>query len=93
MFAKLSSSYSFTEIECPSLSITNGVIVFASDTTPNFEIGTEATHTCNAGFALVGEMTRTCRDDDQADIVGLWSGSAPTCERKDFAFCLLCTFK
>ena len=21
-------------------------------------------------------------DDDQADIVGVWSGSAPTCERK-----------
>ena len=86
MFAKLSSSYSFTEIECPSLSITNGVIVFASDTTPNFEIGTEATHTCSAGFALVGDMTRTCMDDGQADIVGVWSGNAPTCERKDLAF-------
>ena len=39
--------------------------------------------TCIAGFALVGDMTRTCADDNQADIVGAWSGSAPTCERKD----------
>ena len=69
------------------------MIVFASDTTSDFEIGTVATHSCNTGFALVGDTTRTCMDDDQADIVGVWSGSAPTCERKDFAFCLLYTFK
>ena len=75
------SVYHFTAIECPSLSITNRVIVFASDTTSDFEIGTVATHSCNTGFALVGFMTRTCMDDDQADIVGVWSGSAPTCER------------
>ena len=77
------SSFS-TAIECPSLSITNGVITYAADTTSKFEIGTVATHTCNAGFALVGDMTCTCMDDDQADIIGVWSGSAPTCERKDF---------
>ena len=58
--------------------------MYAADTTPDFAIGTVATHTCNAGFALVGDMTRTCADDDQADIVGAWSGSAPTCERKYF---------
>ena len=23
-------------------------------------------------------------DDDQSDIIGVWSGSAPTCERKLF---------
>ena len=60
------------------------MIVFTADTTPEFEIGTVATHTCIAGFALVGGVTRTCMDDDQADIVGVWSGSAPTCEGNDF---------
>ena len=60
--------------------------MYAADTTPEFEIGTVATHTCNAGFALVGFMTRTCMDDDQADIVGVWSGSAPTCERNYYLF-------
>ena len=84
MFAMLYSTYFSTAIECPSLNITNGMITYAADTTPEFEIGTVATHTCNARFALVGDMARTCMDDDQADVVGVWSGSAPTCERKDF---------
>ena len=60
------------------------MIAYANDTTPQFEIGTVATHSCIAGYTLVGDMTRTCEDDDQADIVGVWSGSAPTCERKQF---------
>ena len=67
-------------IECPSLSLTNGVIVYVSDTTPEFEIGTVATYSCDTGFAVVGDMTRTCLDNNQLDIVGVWSGSAPTCE-------------
>ena len=62
------------------------MIAFAADTTPQFEIGTVATHSCNAGYALVGDMTRTCEDDDQADIVSVWSGTAPTCERKKILF-------
>ena len=69
-------------IECPSLSLTEGSVAYAADTSPDFSIGTVATHSCSAGFALVGDATRTCMDDDQADIVGVWSGSAPTCERK-----------
>ena len=60
--------------------------MFAADTTPEFEIGTVATHTCNTAFALVGGMTRTCTDDDQADIVGVWSGRPPTCECKGYLF-------
>ena len=84
MFAMLYSTYFSTAIECPSLSVTNGVITYAADITSEFEISIVATHTCNARFALVGDMTRTCMDDDQADVVGVWSGSAPTCERKDF---------
>ena len=63
------------------------MITFAADTTPDFAIGTVAIHTCSAGFALVGIMTRTCVDDDQADIVSVWSGNAPTCERKQFLLC------
>ena len=68
------------------MSITNGVITYAVDTTSEFDIGTVATHSCSAGFALVGDMTRTCTDDDQADIVGVWSGSASTCERNYYLF-------
>ena len=76
--------YFIVAIECPTLSLADGMVTFAADTTPNFAIGTVATYTCNAGFALVGIITRTCVDDDQADIIGVWSRSAPTCERKLF---------
>ena len=62
------------------------MITYAADTTPQFAIDTVATHSCNAGFALVGDMTRTCMDDDQADIVGVWSGNTPTCKRKLTSF-------
>ena len=58
------------------------MIAYGTDTTPQFEIGTIATHSCNVGYALVGGSTRPCMDHDQADIFGVWSGTAPTCERK-----------
>ena len=74
----------FIAIECPSLSLANGMITYATDSIPEFAIGSVATHSCDAGFALVGDMTRTCEDDDQADIIGVWKGSLPTCERKNF---------
>ena len=75
--------YSTTAIECPSLNLPNGTIAYTADTTPEFKIGTEATHMCDTGFALFGDMSRTCMDDDQEDIVGMWSGSAPTCARTE----------
>ena len=34
-----------------------------------------ATYSCNTGYDLVGDRTRTCQD------TGLWSGSEPTCHR------------
>ena len=64
------------------LNLVNGMVSYVVDTTPEFEIRTIATHTCSADFALVGSLTRTCMVDDQADVVGVWSGSAPTCARK-----------
>ena len=60
------------------------MIAYDADTTPQFAVGTVATHSCDAGFTLVGDMTRTCTEDNQADIIGAWNGSPPTCERKDF---------
>ena len=38
--------------------------------------GSTATYSCNTGFILVGEQTRTCQAN------GKWSGRAATCYRK-----------
>ena len=37
--------------------------------------GQTATYSCNTGYNLVGNSTRMCQAD------GLWTGSAPSCER------------
>ena len=38
--------------------------------------GGVATYSCDFGFFLVGDRTRSCGSD------GTWSGMAPTCARK-----------
>ena len=37
-------------------------------------LGQTATYSCNTGYNLVGDSTRTCQ------ATGNWSGSAPTCQ-------------
>ena len=58
----------------------NGQITYDAESMTDFALDTIATHTCNEGFSLVGQFTRTCIDDDQADTMGVWSGSAPSCQ-------------
>ena len=43
---------------------------------PGNTVETVATYTCNDGYTLKGEESRTCRESGQ------WSGEAPTCVRK-----------
>ncbi len=64
-------------MECPELvPIPNGVITYGPDMTANFDVGTNATHTCNNGFILVvGSETRTCI------VSGRWSDLIPVCQR------------
>ena len=58
-----------------------GSISYSPDSGGNFTIGTTATYSCSAGFALVGgDSIRSCMDDDQVDTEGVWSGTAPTCQ-------------
>ena len=58
-------------IICPPLSLVNGVVFMTSDT-----VGSQAIHSCNEGFTLVGDTLRECLTS------GLWSKDPPTCARK-----------
>ena len=67
---------------CPALTAPmNGQVSY--DMTSPYQIGTEATFTCNAGFSLNGAVDMlTCADDDQSDTVGTWGGTEPICPRE-----------
>ena len=53
---------------------------------PNYELGTVATYSCDAGFVLDftlgGTVMRTCVDDGDNDAEGIFDGQAPICVRK-----------
>ena len=58
-------------VDCGSLTNpANGSVNHTAGTT----VGQTATYSCNTGYNLVGNSTRTCQ------ATGNWSGSAPTCE-------------
>ncbi len=74
-----------TAIMCPPLpAITNGMISYSPDVTPDYDLGTNATYTCEAGFYLEGDEVRMCVDDDGMDATGVWSGHEPICVCKSF---------
>ena len=58
-------------MDCGTLSDpANGQVNHTSGTT----LGQTATYSCNTGYSLVGDSTRTCQ------ATGNWSRSAPTCQ-------------
>ena len=59
----------YAEINCGSLdNPSNGKVLADADL-----INSVATYSCNPGYALVGDVTRTCQNS------GIWSDKAPTC--------------
>ena len=61
-----------TAVDCGALpDPANGQV----NTTVGTTFGQTATYSCNIGYNLVGNSIRMCQ------ATGLWSGSAPTCER------------
>ena len=68
-----------TVVDCGTLTNPdNGEVNHTAETT----IGQLATYSCNMGFNLVGNNTRTC------EATGVWSGSAPTCQSMFLLFFL-----
>ena len=61
----------YTVINCgnPPM-ITDGAV----DTSGGTNYKCTAVYTCNTGYVLNGNITRTCQEDTN------WSGSEPTCE-------------
>ena len=64
-------------VDCPVLANPANGLVTVNDET-NIE-GTTATYSCINGFDLTGNEMRTCQN---VGGTGVWSGSDPTCERK-----------
>ena len=75
-----STSYSYPTVVCPSLSLTNGMISYSD---PTLGAGSVATHSCDTGYTLNGNRSRTCQQiRNYYAFEGTWSGSAPNCASK-----------
>ena len=62
---------SLTAVDCGDLTDpANGRV----DHTAGSSLGQTAQYSCDTGYNLVGDSTRTCQ------ATGNWSGSAPTCQ-------------
>lgn len=65
---------------CGSLpSLTNGSIIYSTDSISPYEFATMAMYICDTGFGLIGDVTRTCNGDDSSPD-GMWTGQAPSCD-------------
>ena len=46
----------------------------------SYGLGSVATYSCDPGYALVGQTTRTCEDTNGGTVTtGTWSGTPPYC--------------
>ncbi len=54
----------------------NGEAVLSSQ---EMSVGTMTTYSCDPGYVLVGQATRTC-EDARGETIGIWSGTTPICE-------------
>ena len=73
-------------MDCGTLTnLANGQVNHTAGTT----VGQTATYSCNTGYNLVGDSTRTCQAE------GKWSMSAPTCQSmllKDDLTLFICAY-
>ena len=62
-------------VRCPVLSLANGQVSYqynmVEDGSP--DVGSVASFTCNSGYSLHGDSSRTCQTS------GSWSQQTPTC--------------
>ncbi len=76
----------FPVIVCPEVMAApvNGTLVISMPSSAQpLGVGTTATYSCDPGYVLVGDVTRTCEDSSTGSCaVGSWSGSEvdPLCK-------------
>ena len=79
-------------ITCPPLTApTNGFVTYnssSSNENGNYAFNSMANHSCDTGFVLVGNNTRTCTGDGSST-TGVFDGEAAICEREQ----LICNGK
>ena len=68
-----------TVIMCSELTAPDNGTIEYNTTSQLLGVGTTATYSCDPGYVLVGETTRTCEDTNTA-ANGTWSGVDPTCK-------------
>ena len=73
-------------LECPSLSISNGVMNCSLGDDGALSSGDTCSFTCDTGYELTGSNARTCQSD------GSWSGSAAVCSRGQLVTLLVICF-
>ncbi len=57
-----------------------GVSIEAGPNSLSGGLGSVATYTCDPGYALAGQRTRTCEDINGGSVtMGTWSGTQPSC--------------
>ncbi len=78
------ASFHYTAITCPPLTApTNGFVTYnsTSDENGNYAFNAMANHSCDTGFVLVGNNTRTCTGNG-SNTTGAFDGEAAICERE-----------
>ena len=93
IFYELYRLFSATAITCPPLSnLTNGSLSYSNVPGQNnsYAFNVEVTYSCDTGFALVGNTTRTCTGDGSSTN-GSFDGEAPTCKGESMKNAKLCS--
>ena len=70
-----------TVITCPDLMVPDNGSIILQTTSKLLGVGTTATYSCDLGYGLVGQTTRTCEDTNGGTVTtGTWSGTPPYCQ-------------
>ena len=75
----------FAAIVCLEVAdVTNGNVIYVTDNTAPFELGTRTIYSCNSGFAITGVTNRICQANS-SNPIGRWTESSPVCVGKELS--------